>query len=174
MSNLTLAIDPGLSGTGTTGWAMFQGTRLKDCGLISSQGYGKTPASWEEKCVRITRNFYTFVRQSLSGEGIKVHVKIELPEVWGSSQKSYTSATRGDLGKLYVLCGMLYSVCADCWFAESVQFITANEWKGQLPKAVVKLRIQKYLPLKLKHRKLTEHEVDAIGLGLRALGVTFK
>ena len=180
---LTLAIDPGLSGVGSTGWALFQGPRLKDCGLVSSQGYGKPPDSWEERCVRITRNMYTLMKDLSYRVPIQKTTTypptidlavIELPEVWGSNQKSYTSATRGDLGKLYVLCGMLYSVCSDIQTVESVQFITANEWKGQLPKKVVEQRIQRFIPNKLKQRKLTEHEVDAIGLGLYVLGVAFK
>jgi hypothetical protein len=90
---------------------------------------------------------------------------IEGVQLWGSV-KSQTSAKRGDTFLLSYLIGGYCHLCT----TRGVEFhiINPSTWKGQLPKEVVHKRIHKLLP-ELKY-DLSEHTMDAVGLGLYVNG----
>ncbi len=92
-------------------------------------------------------------------------IVIEWPEVWGRSAKSMASATRGDLGKLFYLVGGLGEVARRTSPRLPV-LISAREWKGQLSKKAVGMRIKRRLNLEYQN-----HEEDAVGMGLAAQGL---
>lgn len=77
-------------------------------------------------------------------------------------------ARRGDLVKLTYLVGKFSSFLP----TEPEDFILVRvvDWKGQLPKSVVARRVFKILP-GLSSQKISDHAVDAIGIGLYLKGL---
>lgn len=92
---------------------------------------------------------------------------VEIP-TFRDTPQGHAVARRGDYTKLSMsagaMCGLASNHCA--------QFIpvTPSEWKGQLPKKVVELRIRKKLKDHPSIQKAKSHAWDAIGIGLYAKG----
>ena len=81
-------------------------------------------------------------------------------------------AARGDLVKLSIFVGMLCYRARLLVGPENVFFVPVNQWKGQLSKELVELRIKKFYASRNFHAKFTSHEWDAVGIGLHVLGYT--
>lgn len=96
-------------------------------------------------------------------------VYVEWPTFFDSGV-GHAVARRGDLGKLTFGAGYICGALGECFGCQTVP-VTVNEWKGQLPKAVVTERI-KHLLGKNKCQRLgiTSHAWDAVGIGLYAKG----
>jgi hypothetical protein len=103
-------------------------------------------------------------------------VLIENVSVWGESgasgkanagkisQQSEVSSARGDLLKLARLIGVY---CGKCFDNDDIcNLITAINWKGQLTKKATKEWVEMELGCSLD---VTDHEIDAIGIGLSTL-----
>jgi len=73
------------------------------------------------------------------------------------------SAGSGNLFALAALCGA-YAARANTVFGVEAEFIRPQEWKGQLPKDVVKRRLIQRWPVLSK--TVSEHALDAAGMGL--------
>lgn len=151
-----LFIDPGLGGTG---WAFFT--------KINVNGPPKPPASsgsfkpksggyWEKSAESIWTWYDTLVKTVRPK-----HIIIETPEAWLTSKKGLASVQRGDIFKTTYLIGGM-----GCLSKRTPLLVLPREWKGQLPKTVVKQRIKKKFKLTITN----EHEMDAIGMGLAAQG----
>lgn len=83
------------------------------------------------------------------------------------SLKSFTSTIRGNTFYLAYMVGVI----AGLFIERNIYFkiITARQWKGQLTKTATRLRAERALPF-LKSEKLSEHVIDAIGIGLSEQG----
>jgi hypothetical protein len=157
---LILAVDPGVNGTG---WALLRArdAKLCDCGTLHGKG-----TDWGRKCVQILNGYERIISRNYIGQ-----VFIESP-VFMHGYGGYTAASTGSLVKLSMLCGALYLSTV---MKHGTCLVEPSKWKGQLPKKVCNARvIEKLTKESLCDsgflEKISNHALDAIGLGLWALG----
>jgi len=87
-------------------------------------------------------------------------VYCELPFIAQDAGKASISAAKQDVIKLTVVAGMIAAMCS-CDF----RFVRVIDWKGQLPKHLVKKRVVRALNGHILSSR-TSHEIDAIGIGM--------
>lgn len=97
-------------------------------------------------------------------------VMIEGVKIYSGDKISMVSAKRGNLMKLSYLIGGYCSICSN--FNLPFLIVAPTIWKGQMNKDIVKRRILRNKNILTDHwdEKITDHEVDAIGIGLFARG----
>lgn len=157
-------IDPGFGGTGL---AIFNHIETR------------IPAT-EEKYMPPMPPIYTgvfknkFVELDVAAtaiaDDVKFHVQrlkttatvIEFPGLWSGSAVSQASASKGDLFILAFLVGAI----ANQLRAQSLFFITPQQWKGQMSKDLCIRRINKHFPV----YSAKNHEADAVGMALSVQG----
>ncbi len=161
-------VDPGIDGTGIAVWHAWRR-------LSTPRRPGYTTVLHPRGCTWLTRlrHLLHAWRHELSFDGSVSRpnvIIIEDAALWSGSAKSQAAATRGDLLKLAKVIGALCAVAVE--YAENcrVQLIPPSQWKGQLPKGVVKHRIRSVFELPAHHHLLREHVADAVGMGLAAMG----
>lgn len=86
-------------------------------------------------------------------------VYLEGTNIYRSSLKSMTAATRGNLTKLDYLIGGYANVC--CQLDIDFEIITAQQWKGQMSKPATEAKV---FLLNGKYYN-SEHATDAVGMG---------
>jgi Holliday junction resolvasome RuvABC endonuclease subunit len=159
-----ISVDPGVGGTGWAVWKLsdtFKTGNLINYGVLH---YKNTSSNWIERTENIVLQFNHLLDIYLLSEDTVV---IEFPNFMQGSGGRMV-AVRGDLVKLSVLTGMLMT----CILAHkaTVQIVSPVEWKGQLPKWVAASRVRKILKSRIGNKKISEHAMDAIGIGLWAEG----
>ena len=153
-----LTIDAGLTGTGIAIWEESRWNLL----TVPAFTECFRPRTTEDETVRLgfIVNSLRAVTQ-LIGEPRRVYV--ERPDYF-QSYKGQVTASAGSLVTLSLTAGAIAGL-----FLDSLTWVSVNEWKGQLPKHVVKDRIKQKLGLKdLEYP--TDHEWDAVGIGLYEKG----
>lgn len=157
-----LFIDPGIGGTG---FAFFEELTTSPRKLESPTSIGvvvpKKSIHWQARVKDICAWF-----DGLCSRLQPRVVVLEWPEVWEGSMKSQASATSGNLGKLFYLVGGLGEVARRNCPCLPV-LVSAKEWKGQLSKKAVGMRLNRKLPLRI----FKNHEEDAVAMGLAAQGL---
>jgi len=155
MIKTMLTIDAGIGGTGIAVWLYGKYYEI-DCVSITAKG------SWEHRCDLLLIE----VEKILAYHAITFDlIAIEKPFV-AMSGKCLASAQSGDVIKLALLAGRLWQLC---WhWCDHFRWVTVQEWKGQLPKKITEHRVNKRLP-QLSQYQLTDHEYDALGIGLYLL-----
>lgn len=152
---VTLSVDPGLNGTG---WALWSGGRLKKTGTIRV----RDARHWSVRANDIVSEL-----SSVKVTHLVSRIDCEFPAFFDSAM-GHAVAKRGDLLKLTYLVGLIAGRCAPT----PTVLIPVGIWKGQLPKEVIKRRAERALqgnkPRSVRGK--TEHEWDAIGIGLFTLG----
>lgn len=153
-----LGIDPGLSGTG---WAVLDdGGNLVLSGVLN---FTSGKEEWQKRAIKYGK---------VVGEICKVAmvdlVGIEYPAFFNSAGGTMV-AKKGDLLKLTFLVGIIYSYVRRHQGIK-VLLVPVNEWKGQLPKEIVVMRIIRKLGKK-QTKKLKSHDWDATGIALHLSGV---
>lgn len=158
-----LFVDPGLGGTGYAFFSKICTSGKPLCHSPSASGVytPKKNLSWENKANHVWDWFGGICASHSPGTVI-----IEFPELWAGSHISQASAERGDLFKLAYLIGGLGYV-ARAHGASTPLLIHPQVWKGQLSKSNVIKRIGRTWPTL---GKVSDHEADAIGMGLSAQG----
>lgn len=150
-----LAVDPGLSGTG---WAFFRRDYPEVCGVLSPQRKEDDELWWQAAEDLSSR--LLDIAHALDAR----HFVIEMPMFMGSSGGLVT-ARSGALVKLTWFVGYL-SARVRRW---ELDLVTPQQWKGQLSKQQVEIRIRRilkdFIPQDMK-----SHAVDAVGIGLYKLG----
>lgn len=143
-----ITIDPGLAGTGYAVWTPHW--QLIDHGVITSR-----EEEWTSKGPDIVARLAERAMHFDAGVGY-----VELPQLFQSAGGLVT-ANSGALVKLAWFVGF---ICGrmPC----PVELVGVNEWKGQLPKAIVQKRILKRMP----GCRAKSHDWDAIGIGLYKAG----
>lgn len=143
-----LAVDPGLNGTG---WAIF----YKNTGRLIAHGVIKrlSITQWYTRGLVIASDL-----DLIQNEYDVKKSYIEFPSLFQSAHGQMV-ARKGDLVKLAWFTGLLFGRLI------KPNLIPVPEWKGQLPKEVVKKRIIKILG-KTQTLKLKDHDWDAVGIGL--------
>lgn len=108
----------------------------------------------------MANQFDTFVKTIFTTRGKRLNfIQIEGVEVWGNSNKSITSATRGDLITVAYLVGAFTYIAEK--FAWEVTIKTAPQWKGQLSKEGTVARVKRINGLTYEN----EHVTDAVAMG---------
>jgi len=151
----TLAIDPGLSGTG---WVVMIRNRAGKITVLGCEVINPKGKTIEEKTKHIVGELAAQVEKYLVDE-----IYVEFPAFFGSFG-GQTTAKSGALVKLSGLVGAIM-------FALEAKPVKVNDWKGQLPKDIVIKRIKRVLPNVETKFKVKSHGWDAIGIGLHTLGV---
>lgn len=164
---VNLSVDPGLSGTG---FAVWNWTTWKDlepplaAGILDAQLDRKSQQKpWVARAYAVGRAF-----DALLQDLTPVYCYVEWPN-FRSGAGGHMCAARGDLGKLYFVCGVLAEVCRKhgCHFVP----VGVPEWKGQLSKEMVASRVQARIgTAACKRLELQTHAWDAVGLGLTVKG----
>lgn len=150
-----ITIDAGIGGTGVAVW---EGGRFYEVNCISIT----TKKSWQDRCDLLCIEVEKLIDRH---KIIFDLIAIEKPFV-AMSGKCLASAQSGDVIKLTLLAGRLWQLC---WhYCNQFQWVTVQEWKGQLPKKITEKRVIKRLP-QLSEYQLTDHEFDALGIGLYLL-----
>ncbi len=165
-----LSIDPSYA-TGGLGYALL--TMDDDLKIILDE-YGIANAdvagTFEDKVMAAIRN----LDMKFFCESTYDAILIEMPETWGGFKGSMSAKT-GTIQKLYFFVGALYYWAKNITQTDSfslnkleipTHLITPSQWKGQIPKQVIKGRVEREFGVKIK----TDHESDAIGVGLYWLG----
>lgn len=148
-------IDPGVGGTGV---AEFQGGRLVRAVTLRSN-----ENLWIQKFNQITRELRRFYYQT---KGTTAFVVIESPVFFGG--KNRVVAESGDLCKLAMMTGGILKESLS--WCSNITLATPGEWKGQLPKSVCASRIKKIMGRNYPTYRLSNHAIDAIGIGLWYFG----
>lgn len=145
-----VAVDPGISGTGV---AVFRrGTLLDAWNIYPRKEHGYN-GSWPERCSQIVTAIHT---QNIARRFRKVY--IEWPSQF-TGLKGLAAANSNDILKLACLIGRL----AEYFIREhraQVVLVPVQTWKGNLPKDVMKRRVEKFFG-----KNITSHAADAAGIG---------
>lgn len=158
-----IGVDPGIRGTGV---ALFDREDKYPIATVSLEPEPTDP--WDKRAYHIVTSFETFVLKHRP-----VECYIEQPVFFFQTQRGLQAAHSGDLVKLSMLAGMLF------WVAlyNNIEVYTVEpvEWKGRSNKEKSHTLIHKTLPYLHQapgiKRKLSEHEMDAIGLALYGKGI---
>lgn len=155
------SIDPG---SGGTGWAIWDPLMWSSLVMPESWGVLMGTGSWQEQVEAISRKFGVLL------ESYKVErVYMEYPSSF-ESFGGQTSAKSGSLVKLAIAVGYL-GATADRHGAQVI-YVPVNDWKGQLQKDTVTMRIIRRLGEPAKAIKT--HAIDATGIGLHCKGFPFE
>jgi len=158
-----LSIDPGSSGTGI---ALWDYNRWKKDLLPEKVAnlYPNRRLDWQGQAAELAGVVRTIMQYAMVKE-----MHIEYPGFFGGTAGGNASAETGSLVKLSILVGMFL----ECGYSEGLVVHTypVNEWKGQMPKAVVEQRIIKRVGEDGWNKVgAKSHSIDAWGIGLFAKG----
>jgi Holliday junction resolvasome RuvABC endonuclease subunit len=154
-----ITIDPGFH----TGWALFREsgrkrvtfipTMFHECGVLHADKDTKIP--FPMRVAAIMKGL-----ASLQDSFDINMMIIESQQVYRGSAQSMASATSGDLIELAQLTGAIWWLFAQTGTATHI--FTPQQWKGQLPKNVVEMRVAKHFP----DTYFPNHALDAVGMGI--------
>lgn len=168
-------IDPGLAGSGMALFDRLDGKADippkpgKCWQFLPKRDQNKFETWW--RVGHMSTEISTAFWDGVKSLDIPPYIIIESPEVWGNSAKSMASSASGGLNKLSMLIGAIVNeifvpYLSNC--IEDIFLIPPQNWKGQLPKEVVRKRIA--LAYKDKSLRFKNHTEDAVGMGLSAMG----
>ena len=169
-----ITIDPGIGGTSLVFWKEGKVRRVKT--LISSRK--KDRKTWKKR-VHFLFSIFEKELEKIKNEDKIEKIVMEMPYTAFSGRKTIVANEKQTVVKLALLSGGLWSICLK--YTENFQWIKVQEWKGQLNKEITKKRvIEKLNGKELIHEEmvnhplilpLTEHDYDALGIGLYLLGL---
>lgn len=156
-----MAVDPGKF---LCGLSVFKSGVLKHAKLVeSSRTSGSGPAVWVAMAEA--------VRQTVDSCGLSPSsVAVEVMQVYRQGLQ------KGDQGDLVEVVGVSGAVCFAWPYARSHIGYRPAEWKGQVPKAVMKKRIigalseEEIGQIVICTPSLMHNVWDGIGIGLKAVG----
>ena len=122
-----IAIDPSINNCGL---AVYEGKKLIDYQLLQPTK-GLKKSHYLTKCRDMVSQI-TFYYQTYRSKGLCTLVT-EIPQHFGAA--GYLARESGSVFKLTFICGMIYNIAPDTIGYEP------QEWKGQLPKCVVRARL---------------------------------
>ena len=93
-------------------------------------------------------------------EGYKRYIMLELPQYFATKHGAAEGGSQSFM-KLTLAAGTILGSCLTSERITDIKLITANQWKGQVPKHIIKTRLDKVFP---GIRKWSHDEVDALGI----------
>jgi hypothetical protein len=130
MKKYCLSIDPSIN---NVGWALSKNKKLIKWGIIHPSKNKKE--TYLKKCRDVTDQII-----NLYDAQYPTQLVTEIPDHFGDS--GYIARESGAILKLAFIAGMIYNISND------VISYTPNQWKGQLPKHVMTMRLCKIAPYK--------------------------
>jgi hypothetical protein len=130
MKKYVLSIDPSIN---NVGWALSKNKKLIKWGIIHPAKDKKK--TYLDKCKDIISQII-----EIYSDLPDVQLVTEIPDHFGTS--GYIARESGAILKLAFIAGMIYNIDSD------VVSYTPNQWKGQLPKHVMTMRLCKNEPYK--------------------------
>jgi hypothetical protein len=156
-----VAVDPGIV-TGVAVWC----NRLDAVPVATATFRARKEQSWIEGATNVTSQLSQWLRQyQFQKDALGF---IEEPAFFDTSS-GHMVARRGDFCKLAMIAGWEIAILDKLTITP--RLVGIQNWKGQLPKQVVRERIQKVLGKSGSDLEISEHEWDAIGIGLAARGM---
>lgn len=150
-----LALDPSINRTGIV-FLNFNGEILS-IGSIRTKG-----STLPEKVCSLCDELDHRIALSMTTSNT-LHVIIEQPEKQ-VSLKGTTSYERNDFVKLCTAFGALLAMVFQLGIpSDRIYLMTPSQWKGQVPKAITKKRMQTAFP-ELNINELNHDEIDALAL----------
>ena len=146
---MILTVDPGVN----TGWAIFN----NDPEDVKPVAFGVLRITSIREVALRMKLAYEFRRHTCR-YAIDTMI-IEGVRSWGSSSTSSAATASGDLFYLAHLIGNIE--CAFFSRVKDIRLPSVGEWKGQLPKEVVRKRVERITGI-----SPPEHACDAVGIGL--------
>lgn len=170
-----VSIDPGIEGTGLAVWNDASWDTLVPPIHVYSNIHhvGMNEGTWLTRMLSISKQVQALL-DTLTVQNQKLlHVYIEWPH-YRADHVGQTATAKGDIHKLSALIGSLTSLAATRYGAV-VHLVPVADWKGQLPKYVVRDRILKHFgePVCEGSLHIRQHGWDAVGIGLYAKGFKF-
>lgn len=161
-----MTVDPGKSGTGIAVWDKERWDM--QCNTFHRVLYNEPyyNASFSFRGNNPLKEYYMLIDTFIKLFHVQLMV-IEKPSYF-SSAKGAVTASSGKLVTLAMICGAYHAV--GTLNGISCDFIDVGKWKGQLTKEVIKYRIQQSSP----NIMATNHDWDAIGIGLKLMGIINK
>lgn len=158
MSARIISIDPGVRRVAYAEWSIIDGSLLR-AGLIDPIFDIRMPR------VEQWRKLAWQVGLELRFDSGLIDLVIEMPQI-------YAGIREEDPNDLIDLAGVVGAISGNLLCGSVVWSPLPREWKGQAPKSVTKLRVDKRLPPEAKNRiywpakSLCHNVYDAIHLGL--------
>lgn len=88
------------------------------------------------------------------------HIICEIPDYWFAA--GFEARESRSIEKLMFVCGILYSLKGEL---KEFRFVKPREWKGQMPKEVVKNRLRDTYLGQVDLSTINENVMDAIAIG---------
>jgi hypothetical protein len=161
------SIDPGLGGTGVAVWLARMPSRLYRKALLS-----KGTLKDETKEAGIAERSSALAAAVVGllatqcGNGL-LRAYIEEPANMGGG----VAARRGDLVKLALTAGAIATAIKIQFPRCKVIMVPVIQWKGNAPKEITNRRVCELMGWPQSDIKKQNHELDAVGIGLHALGI---
>lgn len=158
-------VDPGTKSVGMAVWSPAWVKRPTEAPLFTELVRATKHSDWLNRSREIGWKIGQYFRYYKVKQAY-----IELPMFFGESAGGYAAAATGSLVKLSLGAGVIVGS-----FPEDVEAvpISVTEWKGQLPKSVVELRVRQVLGAAACAG--FEADVwDAVGMGLALKGAINK
>ena len=157
-NGLWLSIDPGQS----TGLAVWDRGTLVDISVFHG-----TSQNWYERLLQVSYGLRTYVAKKAYPRPI-VCICAELPEFRDNRREVNA---KGDLVKLTMGLGIvLAGLDMICAVRPPTFLYKPSEWKGQMDDVKTRLRVSEIMD-EYDLTKVSQHEIDAIGVGLFRLGL---
>lgn len=156
-----VAVDPGIV-TGVAVWCSL----LDAMPVATATFRARKEQSWINGATDVTNQLSQWLRQYQYQKDALGFV--EEPAFFDTSS-GHMVARRGDFCKLAMIAG--WEIGALTQLGITPRLVGIQNWKGQLPKAVVRDRIQQILGKSGSDLEISEHEWDAVGIGLAARGM---
>lgn len=159
-------VDPGIGGTGLAQWWAWDTSGLPIAKPSATVVLRPSRGTWMERFRWLMVAFDEWLAKNPCE-----HVFIEGAALWTGSARSMASGASGNLVKLaMVIGGLLDAAQSSGHVTAPPKLLPVREWKGQLPKRVVRARVQRALGIGPRHPLLREHLADAVGMGVAAKG----
>jgi hypothetical protein len=153
-----LAIDPSIR---ECGWAFVGPDRVIESGVIKTRS--GSDEEWVQRAALVCEEVMD-LRNRFVCRGVgENRCVVELPALWGASDRGAASSNSSAVFKLTTLVGMITGglICSG-W---DIRLVSVQRWKGNVPKHITMMRVQRATGWTGKNH----NESDAIGLGLWAL-----
>lgn len=152
-----MTVDPSIN---NLGMAIYSNSKLFEHALVHPDKESKSQGEHMLKTYSLLQTLKALVNKYLVEE-----IVLEVPEYWGEA--GYVARESGSIMKMMFLCGAVF-----CGFKDlglSVECVTPRQWKGQLPKDVVRNRLAPtFVPRyfdQQEWKKLDHNIMDAIAIG---------